>query len=134
MRASRFIFLLAVWGFTTCANAQTQLEINQAAGAAHAQADKQLNEVYQRILKEYAADPVFIANLREAQRAWVKFRDAEMKAKYPDREAGYYGSVHPTCWASYLAELTSQRTKDLRVWLTGIEEGDACIGSVKTKP
>jgi hypothetical protein len=56
-----------------------------------------------------------------------------MKIKYPDREDGYYGSVQPMCWCMYVTYLTQERTKKLKVWLTGIEEGDVCSGSVKTK-
>jgi uncharacterized protein YecT (DUF1311 family) len=84
-------------------------------------------------LKEYTEDTAFIKNLKAAQRIWVQFHDAEMKAKYPDREDAYYGSVQPMCWYSYKTELTEERTKKLKIWVTGIEEGDVCSGSVKTK-
>jgi hypothetical protein len=56
-----------------------------------------------------------------------------MKAKYPHREDGYYGSVQPMCWYMYITDLTDDRTKKLKAWLTRIEEGDVCAGSVKTK-
>jgi uncharacterized protein YecT (DUF1311 family) len=41
---------------------------------------------------------------------------------YPDREDGYYGSIQPVCWNMYLTELTQERTKKLRIWLTGIKD------------
>jgi hypothetical protein len=50
-----------------------------------------------------------------------------------EREEGYYGSVHPMCVAMYLTQLTEERIKILRIWLDGIEEGDVCCGSVKSK-
>jgi hypothetical protein len=53
--------------------------------------------------------------------------------KYPDRAPGYYGSIQPVCFYNYLEELTKKRDQDLRIWLTGIEEGDTCSGSVKMK-
>lgn len=112
--------------------AQTQLEMNQKAHKDFQQADKELNSVYQKILQEYKPDTAFIKNFKKAQKIWVQLRDAEMKAKYPDREEGY-GSVEPMCWSMYLKELTEERTKALRIWLDGIEEGDVCSGSVKTK-
>jgi hypothetical protein len=37
------------------------------------------------------------------------------------------------CHALYKAELTQARTRELKVWLDGIEEGDVCAGSVKTR-
>lgn len=113
--------------------AQSQADMNQDAGKEYQKADKELNATYQQILKDYSKDSVFIASFKKAQKLWVQFRDAEMKAKYPNRAAGYYGSVQPMCWSMYLTELTIERTTKLKVWITGIEEGDVCAGSVKTK-
>ncbi|AXY78799.1 DUF1311 domain-containing protein [Paraflavitalea soli] len=113
--------------------AQSQVDMNLDAKKKFQAADKELNATYQQILKDYSKDPVFIANFKKAQKLWVQFRDAEMKAKYPDREPGYYGSVQPMCWSMYLTELTIERTTKLKVWTTGIEEGDVCAGTVKTK-
>ena len=112
---------------------QTQLQMNQDAHNGYLKADKELNVVYSKILNEYKADTAFIKNFKAAQRIWIQFRDAEMKSRYPDRESGYYGSIQPTCWSTYLAELTKERTKKLTIWLVGIQEGDACSGSVKSK-
>lgn len=128
----RSFFLLFVSFFLSHANAQTQLELNQKADRDYQKADKELNDVYRKILKEYKSDVAFIKNIQLAQKAWLKFRDAEIKAKYPDREPGYYGSIQPLCRSLYLTELTNERIKRLNVWLTGIEEGDACSGSVKS--
>jgi len=113
--------------------AQSQGEMNEEEAKNYQKADKELNTVYQRIIKEYKDDTAFIRNLKNAQRIWVQFRDAEMKAKYPDRKDTYYGSVQPVCWYLYKTDLTEERTKKLKVWLTGIEEGDVCSGSVKPK-
>ncbi|MFM8719961.1 MAG: lysozyme inhibitor LprI family protein [Chthoniobacterales bacterium] len=124
------ILLGAPW---TEASAQTQGEMNQDAASEFKAADKELNSIYQRLLEDYADDEAFIANLKEAQRCWIAFRDAQMKMKYPDREPGYYGSIQPMCEAIYLAELTQDRVKALRVWVEGVEEGDMCAGTVKVK-
>jgi uncharacterized protein YecT (DUF1311 family) len=68
-----------------------------------------------------------------AQRAWLAYRDAELKAGFPHRSSRIYGSVYPMC-ASLVGEaLTRQRIAHLRQWLTGIPEGDACAGSVRAK-
>jgi len=96
-------------------------------------ADKELNKVYQRILNEYQTDTLFIENLKASQRIWVKFRDAELKVKYPESEPGYYGSVYPMCVSIYLEKLTRERIRTLKIWLEGIEEGDVCSGSVRSK-
>lgn len=113
--------------------AQTQLDMTAEASDNYARADKELNATYHKIVKEYKGDAAFIKNLKAAQNIWIKFRDAEAMLKYPDREPGYYGSMQPVCWYNYLEELTRKRTAELKVWLFGIEEGDSCSGSVKTK-
>jgi len=115
---------------------QTQFEMNQEAQSKYLKADKQLNMVYKQILndKDYKSDAEFIKNFKFAQRIWIQFRDAEMKSKYPDRkgEPGYYGSIQPYCWTTYLTELTKERTEKLKTWLTGVQEGDVCSGTIKS--
>lgn len=111
--------------------AQSQTAMNMKAGSGYEKADKELNLVYKKILKEYAAQPLFIKKLKVAQRLWVQLRNAELAAKYP--ESGSYGSVEPMCESIYLETLTRERIKFLKIWLTGIPEGDVCSGSVKSK-
>ena len=128
------IIALIVFGAPwTEASAQTQGEMNQDAAGEFKAADKELNAIYQQILEDYADDDVFLANLKEAQRCWIDFRDAQLKMKYPDREPGYYGSIQPVCEMTYLAELTQDRIKTLNVWIEGVEEGNLCGGTVKVK-
>lgn len=113
--------------------AQTQLDINDSTEAAFNKADKELNKVYQNILSEYKSDSEFIKNLKASQRIWIKFRDTEVLMKYPERENGYYGSIHSMCVSDYREKLTKDRIKTLKVWLEGVEEGNPCSGTVKTK-
>ncbi len=125
------IFLISLthtFGFT-----QTQDEINQQAINSYRKADSELNEIYKKILVEYKSDTAFIRNLKVSQRIWISFRNAELKTKYPDRESGYYGSMHPACIASYLEQVTRERIKTLKIWIEGIEEGDICSEPSKTK-
>jgi uncharacterized protein YecT (DUF1311 family) len=128
------LLLTLTLGMICCASfAQTQTEMNESAFNSYKKADKELNDVYKKILSEYKSDTIFIKNLKASQRIWISFRDAELNMKYPEREAGYYGSIQPTCVANYLEQLTKARIKTLKVWLVGIPEGDSCSGSVKTK-
>lgn len=112
---------------------QSQGDMNKEADLDFRKADKELNLVYQKVLKEYAGDKLFVKNLKNAQRLWVQLRDAEMLAKYPETDSHAYGSAHPMCWSMYLTELTQERIKRLKVWVNGLDEGDICNGSVKTK-
>ena len=112
---------------------QTQFEMNQMADQEYKKADIELNAVYKKILNDYKLDTAFITNLKKAQKIWIAFRDAEMLAKYPKREQGYYGSIFPLCWSNYLTELTIERTNKLKQWVNKADEGDACSGSVQIK-
>ncbi len=126
--SAAFIFLTFI---QLSAYSQSQTAMNRQAGNQYQKADKELNTVYQKILTEYAKQPMFIAKLKTAQRLWVQLRDAELEARFP--EPSQYGSALPSCRAIYLEDLTRQRIKFLRTWLNGIPEGDVCNGSVKMK-
>ena len=128
---SFFILLLLVSG-AMAAFSQSQSELNKQAGQEYKNADKKLNDIYQLILKDYAANKAFTKNLKDAQRIWVQFRDAQVQAMYLVH-AKSYGSVFPMCRANYLTELTNQRTEALRVWLSGLPQGDVCTGSIGDK-
>ena len=110
---------------------QTQQEMNADAAKSFEKKDKELNEVYKKILVKYKEDTLFIKNLKIAQRLWVQFRDAQMDMKYPEREPGYYGTIQPLCWYSYKEELTDDRITVLIEWIDGLEE-HGCDGSVQS--
>ena len=129
----KYILSLVFCFFCFFGFSQTQAELNTMQYDSYKKTDKKLNEMYQAILKEYKSDTEFIKNLRTSQRIWITFRDAEVKVKYPDREDGYYGSIHPLCVSLYLEELTLDRISTLNLWLKGSEEGDACSGSINVK-
>nr|WP_240788895.1 lysozyme inhibitor LprI family protein [Psychroserpens sp. NJDZ02] len=105
--------------------------MNKDVYAEFNESDKQLNDIYKTILSEYKTDTIFIDNLKKSQRLWTQFRDAEMEMKYPNYPEKIYGSIHPTCRAFYLKELTDKRIKTLNIWVSRTEEGDVCSGSVK---
>ncbi|MCX2475296.1 DUF1311 domain-containing protein [Pedobacter sp. MC2016-05] len=129
------IFLLAsvfmVLLFTATTFAQSQTSLNMKAYSDYKKADAELNGVYQKILKSYVRETTFIKKFRNAQRLWIQLRDAELAARYPN--SGTYGSVAPMCESIYLETLTRDRIKFLNLWITGIEEGEVCLGSVRMK-
>jgi uncharacterized protein YecT (DUF1311 family) len=129
----RYILTLLICFATLTGYSQTQAEMNKDANDSYKKADKELNDIYKAILSDYKTDSVFIKNMKASQRIWITFRNAELKLKYPDKEPGFYGSVHPMCVSIYLEKLTRERIKTLKVWIDGIEEGDVCTGSVKIK-
>lgn len=102
---------------SNCSSATTQAEMNACAANELAEADRQLNEVYQSVLKKHAGNTAFTQKLRAAQRAWVTFRDAELDSTYAcaaPNPAACWGSLLPQRYASYKAKLTCERTERLR--------------------
>jgi len=104
--------------------------LNIESGNSYGKADKELNDIYKKILFEYRSDTVFITNLKVSQRVWIAFRDAELNMKFPEREPGWYGSMHPMCVSGYLEKLTRARIKTLKEWLNSVEDGEGCGGSI----
>ena len=111
--------------------AQSQSAMSASSCNEYKKTDAELNQVYSAIQKAHHADAHFLTAFKASQRAWLMFRDAELKAKFPEPDAAsYYGSVYPMCSCGFLEGLTSQRVQQLRqTWLQTAEEGDVCAGS-----
>jgi uncharacterized protein YecT (DUF1311 family) len=124
------ISLIVVLVWLPSANAsQTQDEMNKHACTEQKEAEQQLNKIYADILSKYHADKTFIHNMKNAQRAWLSYREAQVKSLYPHKNSAKYGTVYPMCRCHSLAEITTNRIKELEQWTQGIEVGDVCIGS-----
>ena len=96
--------------------------------------EEALNSTYRRIFASYADDPVFLARLKESQRAWLKFRDAELKALFPHADKpGFYGDLDRArnIWHE---RLTGTRTLELSRWLQGTTADDPARASIKIAP
>jgi uncharacterized protein YecT (DUF1311 family) len=87
---------------------QTQAGMNEAAGKDFAQADAEMNRAYKKLIT--ALKPKQQKNLRESQRQWLKFRDAETKFRSSEFEGG---SAYPMVYSGHMAGLTRHRTKEL---------------------
>ena len=109
-----------------CENAVTQQDMNQCAYADWEAADADLNAAYKRaldLLTEWDAvlpedEQGGAEALREAQRAWIPFRDRACEAE------GYAmkgGSAEPLLVYGCMRLLTEERTAHL----TGLVEGYA---------
>ena len=73
-----------------------------------------LQNILVRILADPAEHPEQAFKFSEAQKAWVAYRDAHIAAIYP--EEGEHGPVAELTKASIRADLTRQRTRQLREW------------------
>lgn len=67
-KVTGLLIVLIMAFFQLSVNAQSQTALNMKEYSSYQKADKELNVVYQKILKSYAAEPVFIKNLKIAQR------------------------------------------------------------------
>ena len=135
VQAQVLLVLFALLFAPSLLPAQTQGDLNAAAGTELAKAEAELESVLREIHDLYADEPRFLEKLDAAQEAWATFRDAELEALFPPTEHGEardaYGSVFPMCWATHEANLIRERSRHLRTWIEGIEEGDVCRGSVR---
>ena len=99
----------------------TQTSVNACAAAAYRAADARLNAAYRRILARLVDDPGRSAFV-DAQRAWLRFRDAECAFVIAGNECG---TIQPMLQARCLESLTRQRTAALESYLACTRDG--CI-------
>jgi uncharacterized protein YecT (DUF1311 family) len=87
---------------------QIQLALTACANSAYRRADADLNRTYGRVLARVSA--VDRAKLRTAQRAWLRFRDAQCTF-----EAAAYdgGSMQPMVKALCLESVTRARERQV---------------------
>ena len=92
--------------------------MNRQAAKDFERADTELNKTYEALLRKLP-DAESKQKLKESQRAWLAFRDAEA-ALAADQARG--GSMAPIVRYETMAELTQQRIKQLKTRLTGNDE------------
>ena len=95
---------------TSHAIAQTQAEMNHQAAKDFKAADAQLNSTYAALMAKLP-DAESKRKLKESQRAWIAFRDAEA-AFAADQFRG--GSAAPVLRWTSMTETTEQRIKQLK--------------------
>ena len=108
---------LCLLTFSVDLRAQSQAEMNLTSAADLDKADAKLNSLFKLILTKNADQKEFCADLKEAQRAWIKFVEFHMKTLYPLKEGEnprqVYGSSYPTEFAASKTILIKQRIKQL---------------------
>jgi len=93
-----------------CANAQTTAEMRDCAGREYKKADDELNKVYKQLMSKLNDEGQKEA-LKQAQQAWLKFRDANCDFEsYMNRG----GTIEPVVRYGCLSWMTTSRTKELK--------------------
>lgn len=100
-----------------CGKAITTPDINQCASIEQKRVEANLNKVYQRVLKSLDrqdASPQSSAAIRNsfiaAQRAWIKFREADCDAVYQKHADG---SIRTVMYIGCMQSHAERRIKDL---------------------
>ncbi|TWI67753.1 uncharacterized protein YecT (DUF1311 family) [Pseudoduganella lurida] len=103
---------------TSCDAATTQRDMNACAGTSFKDQDKKLNAVYNGYRARLDANQKKL--LKDAQVAWLKFRDLSCEFQASGVEGG---SVQPMIVSECLAAMTAERVKQLQA-LDSCKEGD----------
>ena len=92
-----------------CADAQSQAEMNMCWGKEYKAADAKMNKTYQEFMSKL--DESEKMQLKNAQLAWLKYRDANC-----DFVADQYkgGTMRPMIAAICLADVTNARVNELK--------------------
>jgi len=96
---------------------KNQMTMNMCASHRYSAADKTLNQQYRQLMAQQ--DAVGKQRLRDAQRAWISFRDKDCLANTGLREES--GSIWPLLHYSCLERHTVQRSEDLKLQACGME-------------
>ncbi len=107
-----------------CDDPQVQQEMNWCAGRDFEVADERLNaqwEATSKVMKQRDAEwaeigsadtrPGFFRSLLEAQRGWLRYRDAHCRL---DGYTARGGSLEPLLFSTCKARLTRMRTEELK--------------------
>ena len=126
------LLLIIILFSATLAHGQNESKTEKQAIAEYNQSEKELNRIFNLILKTYAKDTVFIKKLKESQRLWALSRDADIELVFPYHKAdpNEYGSMLNACKAWELKDITDERIDYLNQWVEGID-GSGCEGSRK---
>lgn len=112
--ASLFVAAPAIAAETCDRNDQTQTGMNMCAKADFDAADAKLNQLYKQLAAK--AEGGEKNALRDAQRAWVAYRDKECIYETSGSEGG---SIRPMEEWQCATALTDARVKDFEKFLAG---------------
>jgi uncharacterized protein YecT (DUF1311 family) len=110
-----------------CEEPPSQRQVNDCADYQYNQADARLNKVYQKVMqymtddleraqkagntRQHDYEQTAASSLKEAERAWLSYRDIQCKAAGHQYEGG---SMSPMIYSQCLTTLTHHRIADLK--------------------
>jgi uncharacterized protein YecT (DUF1311 family) len=108
-----------------------QAQLNDCASDTARIAELSMQRLVDSILKQHASDAVFVRKFTAAHAAWLRYRDAELAARFPaENPQAEYGSMFPMCWGLEHARLSRERIRLLKLWSElAPAESEVCQGS-----
>ncbi|POZ52607.1 lysozyme inhibitor LprI family protein [Methylovulum psychrotolerans] len=101
-----------------CANAQSTVDIMECQEARYQAADKALNAVYSKAMKTLSDTEK--KKLKEAQRAWLKYRDASLDFIIEiNKDGGSYANI---VIGDYKAKIVEKRVLELKYLLSSPDD------------
>lgn len=103
-----------------CKDSGTTQEMAACARETLEKADRKLNETYQALMRKESGNKAFLAKMRESQKAWIRFRDAELAAIFAcdsDDMRHCWGTMHSLDHPYHKARLTNERQIQLQQML-----------------
>jgi uncharacterized protein YecT (DUF1311 family) len=101
-----------------CAKAMTQADMNSCYGGEYKKADAHLNSIYRKALAALQSDKTAVADLKTAEFAWIKYRDAHCQAAAHQYDGG---SIQPMIESQCLQLVTQHRIEEIK---QAYENGD----------
>jgi uncharacterized protein YecT (DUF1311 family) len=106
-----------------------------------AKSDVQLDRSYQALIsrlksesaKKPGGEPISVQRLRNAQRAWLVYRDEECRKRTIEREGPLWAPVRAQCLAEYSA-LRSRELEDALAKRKAVESREEPAKSMRTTP
>jgi uncharacterized protein YecT (DUF1311 family) len=98
---------------TICPHAFSTLDMRECLTRLNRRADAELNRAYASLLRKYADTA---AQLRTAELAWIRYRNAECRFEAADAEGG---TEYPLQLLLCQFDMTNARTRELRNMLNG---------------
>jgi uncharacterized protein YecT (DUF1311 family) len=96
-----------------CAHVSSQSEMTMCWRKEYQAADTRLNQVYRQLVSMLGDEEKL--ELKKAQTAWLKYRDANCEFAANQYKGG---SMRPMIYAICLAEMTDNRTTELKSQIT----------------
>jgi uncharacterized protein YecT (DUF1311 family) len=97
-----------------------QQQMNVCSGAKYQAADKQMNDLYQQLIKRLSKDSG--NKLRASQRAWLKYRDTAFTYEV-EWNGPCQGTICPYEANTVMTELTEQRIERLQNYVNCTDNG-----------